>query len=942
MLDPKQLSRIEAVHRGFMYQHLFATGCLLMAHGYATSIRVERDEDIEVISKDRATYVQVKTRSRHLLYSDIEDALERFTALRAEHILGRRTGEAQFVFVSNVTLSDTLRQKLQRDPLLPDVSIVWPHGSLGPQVEGLPPVWSDISAAAAWCTAAAEKLPLRLLASESLVWKVAAHVALAASGTSPYQDHSFQVAHLPALFEQILIQLQEFPEPLHHYRPQQDEPAIEAEAHLRIICGFSGAGKTSWAAQAAAHSASSCVYYDAADVPAAALAAALVRESASQLRSHQAPLDRVLAPGATGLESLRALDEAMSRATRPPILVIDNAHNLPATTLDQVSKVTRHFRLILLCHPVPMVAELEALTGVSREELKGWSLDGVAAETIALGCHGPIESMERLRVLTGGYPLFVQGAARLAAGDYAGDLAELCVSLERGTHSTNTAQEAILARVFEALPQSVRHAAGLLSLSDVALSRVEATQLLRDCIGIDEVATAATLRHLRMHGIVQLSGASRVSVHDAMRILGKLYVQSLGTESAKKGLESLKNIILKSLLEQRDSSRFGAFARLLASLNHLEPLIDLIGEELFHEMGVMPEVIDALERALASGELPPDQQFWAHDGLLFSAMKHGGGEAAHRNAERSLEAMEQLLAQGVLTPRQQGSLWMKKMLYEAELKNSEAMMHALEQAHAVMPEDREHVRIYKYNAACAMYKLGRYELAEQMAQEVIPEYYDLLGISPEQVIGMPQPELQKALKKAGADIQDIKHLADALELLAMTHAKQGQRLSLARMHAMRFYEISGAVDSVVRTGLDMADAFVWTNDFDGARQIMEDHVLPYVREHRLTSKLLDARSLYAVILAYSGRFNEAELEMNRLAPLVGDAPAEMQEQIAVQNKLIADLRVEGVPPQRQLPHDMLRKTPVASARKRHSGKVGRNDLCPCGSGQKFKRCHGST
>ena len=25
---------------------------------------------------------------------------------------------------------------------------------------------------------------------------------------------------------------------------------------------------------------------------------------------------------------------------------------------------------------------------------------------------------------------------------------------------------------------------------------------------------------------------------------------------------------------------------------------------------------------------------------------------------------------------------------------------------------------------------------------------------------------------------------------------------------------------------------------------------------------------------------------------------------------------------------------------RHAVKVGRNDPCPCGSGQKFKKCHG--
>jgi hypothetical protein len=29
VLDARQLSRIEATHRGFLYQHLFAAGCLL-------------------------------------------------------------------------------------------------------------------------------------------------------------------------------------------------------------------------------------------------------------------------------------------------------------------------------------------------------------------------------------------------------------------------------------------------------------------------------------------------------------------------------------------------------------------------------------------------------------------------------------------------------------------------------------------------------------------------------------------------------------------------------------------------------------------------------------------------------------------------------------------------------------------------------------------------
>jgi hypothetical protein len=52
-LDPSQLTRIEAVHRGFLYQHLFAVGCLLFAaKAGASAIIVEADEDIEVVLPD--------------------------------------------------------------------------------------------------------------------------------------------------------------------------------------------------------------------------------------------------------------------------------------------------------------------------------------------------------------------------------------------------------------------------------------------------------------------------------------------------------------------------------------------------------------------------------------------------------------------------------------------------------------------------------------------------------------------------------------------------------------------------------------------------------------------------------------------------------------------------------------------------------------------------
>lgn len=49
VIDPAQLTRIESVHRGFLYQHLFAVGCLLMAaRAEASAVIVEADEDIEI------------------------------------------------------------------------------------------------------------------------------------------------------------------------------------------------------------------------------------------------------------------------------------------------------------------------------------------------------------------------------------------------------------------------------------------------------------------------------------------------------------------------------------------------------------------------------------------------------------------------------------------------------------------------------------------------------------------------------------------------------------------------------------------------------------------------------------------------------------------------------------------------------------------------------
>jgi hypothetical protein len=68
----------------------------------------------------------------------------------------------------------------------------------------------------------------------------------------------------------------------------------------------------------------------------------------------------------------------------------------------------------------------------------------------------------------------------------------------------------------------------------------------------------------------------------------------------------------------------------------------------------------------------------------------------------------------------------------------------------------------------------------------------------------------------------------------------------------------------------------------------------------------------------------AESGLGRVAIVGADAPR-------VDADVVARLRRLGVRP------PTVRAAPVPPRRRE---KVGRNELCPCGSGQKYKRCHG--
>jgi len=921
VLDTRQAQRIEAIHGGFLYQHLYAVGCLFLAGKAGVSaVVIERDEDIEIVSSLQRLYVQVKTRSAPIVPSDIDHVLQRFERLRSEHDEGRREGSASFVIVVNRPPSPALAARMQSGGMPADVLIQWPNHALTDVPASIPPSWCNIPEAINWCIDVAETLPFASLTPESLVWKLAGRVLLAATGGAPYTDHSFSVEALPVLFEQLLIQLQDFPSPPVLYRPQTEEPSFDSDQRVRVICGFSGAGKTAWASQTALHSSQECAYFDVGDMPGPAIAASLVRELAAQLVEY-APgeLQRIFLPGATGVESLRALDVYLGLQGLHPLIVLDNAHRVPANNLYSLVSVTTHLRFVLLCQPSSAVHELEAMLGLLRESLRGWDIDTIAAEVAQAGGRGNATTYQHLQRLTAGLPLYVKSAAKIASSEYAGDVAQLCVALEAQTNTSETAQEIILARVFDALSVPIRDAVAVLSLSDIGLENLEVTTLLGESLGLKETAIAIAIRTLRPAGVVQVFGNKHLKIHDAVRVLGRRHFETFDPTVARLAQESLKDILFESLCSRRDTSRFSLYIRLLVSLGEIKTLVDLASEEMFHEMGIGGEMWASLEVAAASSDVDAEQRFWALDGLVFAELKAGNLE----KLPQRLAFMEQLLARQPLGADEKLAFMMKRMLFQSHLGKADEVMTSVGAIADALPGKLGHQRIFRYNVACALWRLEHYKEAEEIAREVIEGYFDSLGINPGQVFGRNPPELWPLLPKTPTVHEDIKHLADALELCALAVNKQGRESGLLRIHAMKFYAMAGAIDSLVRVGQDLADEFVGRRDFVGARDVIENNVLPYVIKHNMIDRIIAVRSQYAVILAYCGEHDAADAEMVRLAPYASNSPQQRRE-IEDQRGLIARLRQ--------------RLKPVTSSWGQQ--KIGRNDLCPCGSGLKYKKCHG--
>jgi len=918
VLDVRQLSRIEATHRGFLYQHLFACGCLLKSHSDLQTVVVEHDEDIELRTAERHIYVQVKTRTGTLHEGEMAGFFTRAHDIAAAHASGARAGKPEFWLVTNAEVSAGLASRLSAESIA-----LWSPNAVSHDELLLPPPHADVPASFAWCAQAASQIALSRLSPETLVWKLAAVVAYRSAGLEG--GHSIHISELAALFEVFAAQLHRFPESPADYRVQEDEPTLEGSDHVLLVASISGAGKTAWASHSAVHSGEAIVYFDAAGVPDAAVPSALLREAIAQLTT-QAGMDSkdAVQPGASGFEGLRGVDFLAKRANIRPVMVVDNVHTVTAGTLQKIAAALPSCRIVLLAQPAPVIAQMEALLGTEAVVLKGWSLVTIAGEFDS--AHAPVDpaTAERVRQLTGGVPRFVSNAAALAGNYYCGDAQAFCRAVESAANTTSTAQELILRESFDRLSADARLAVALLSLARFPLAEFECLEFLSSHARFRSgPAAAAAIRELQDWGVVQRLMSGALVTHDVFVTMAAPLFEALEPDVKMAAKQTLAAVVEKSI-GPGQVARLMVYCRLLPQIGRTEVLADIASSlsEHIHEQGRSGELEAVLEDVLVSAEVSPLDKFMVADTLALWEF-HQPDKTGFVRLVRTMERLAREHDLGGDTPSR---LAMKQML-EAAL-NYELAGIRLYSARSLQLADTPVLRrIALYNTATAWYMADEPQETLEITGSLIEEYYGVLHLTEEQVFARSAKVLADEIGSDFDALDELKRLADTLDLRARALNQMRFPSGLCRLHAMKFYQIAHVPMSLMKVGQEVVDEFLsMLDDPWEARRVIETLLLPIVDEYRLIEYAVPVRSQYAVILAYCGEVEPARR-------LIGELGA-----FAVSDLRQRELQNQGALIERIAAQRRFAPRPGIEAR---VPKVGRNEPCPCGSGKKYKKCHGA-
>lgn len=875
VIDADQLVRITSLHRGFLYQHLYAAACLLrFTTAGMNRLLVERDEDLEAVLPGRHLYLQVKTRSRPLRWGDVSGAVDGFAAVRARHSEGKRAGQPQLVIVANVPPGPQLATKMEAADWPGDVTVLTPQAA-APE-EWLPPAWRDLEEGIAWCTREAAQVPFSSLAPLTLVWKLAARVVYACTG---HGDQAFTADTVEDLHEQFVKELQAFPVLAHDYLPQADEPELLTDDRVRLITGFSGAGKTAWAAHAAQHCPEPLTYFDTAALAADAVAGGLARELAGRYLDAE---QRTALPHASGLDLLRAVHQHLTGT--PVAVVLDNVHRLSAAELRQITQALPTARLVLLGQPRPDQTTLTAYLSITGESLNGWNADRVAQVLADAGAPADAATVTRLMTLTGGLPLYVRNAALLAKNHYAHDTARMCQALADRQHIAPTAQDLILEEIFEGLAPQAQTTASLLALAEVPLTENELSRLARD-VGLGPRDCARGLRTLAGLGILQRTGDGLTTLHDATRALSADYTPH-HTDTQHQLDLALSGILYDSLTTP---GRLARWARLLARTEQTDQLLPLASHDYFFDQPFAVDLKPTLQMVADDLTARPIDRFDALNALATLALD-ADDAAAHKQCTSELTALADTHREdwGIRETVVLAGHQMHQYAYDCDTK---ALNAAYLAARAVLPKNSAARRILRYNQAKGLYEAKRYAQADTIALNLVETYMAHLGLEADDIVGASVEQVAARLSGADTDLDDCKRLADCLALRARSRRQLDQPFGLAALHALKFYQLAQAWRHFIITGQDVVDDFVELGDLRQATELLDGALLPAAQRQALADLLLAVRAQRAVVLAHTGDFATAHTEIDSL--LRYQLPPRQRQEINNQKDLIEQLaRIE--------------------------------------------------
>ncbi|WP_343566215.1 hypothetical protein [Sphingobacterium sp.] len=855
LIDALQLIRIEAVHRGFFYQNLYATLCLLSFRGgKGIVLKVEMDEDIEIVIGNEIYYLQVKTRSKQLQRKDIESTISRFSLIRQEHIAGVRSRKPIFVIISNQEPAPRLKKYIDTLDWDEVVQILTPDSK--PHAF-LPIPHRDLESLIQACVDAANSIPFISISASTLVFKLTAIIHHACTGT---RSHIFQPEDILPLLEQIVQQLQDFPDLNFKYIPHENEPVLEEDFKVMVISGFSGSGKTSWASHIAMHTSASMTYLDVNHLPAESAAISLSRELIARFIGPNG----ILVAEKAGIELLRACAKVIYERKMDIIVVLDNFHSISIDSIYALLSATPNLKYILLGQPFPDQLVMEMRLGIKVNYFHGWSLDSIAEVGKSQNINMKIKTAENLKILTGGLPLYMLGALSIIKKEYSGDADRFCDSMISLSHTVSTPQEIILSKVFNALDSNAKIASAILGLSKIPLTNEEAMILLEKGIS-NRINAAKALRELKENSIIVNFPKNQIALHDAIRPIAAMYLLEMNESIKTLVQKCLVEVLQKSFSKDRNVPRLNFLIKLLPEIGELTALVDLATNELFHEQGDILSLKIELENAANDESSSYSDQYWAHDALAYWESRDGKFPSKMR-----LQKMREMIEKGNLGSKEILGLCFKEMISESSLGNRAKVHSLFKKGQKLVAKKSQEDRLIRYNYAVALYRLGEFALLLSILETLIQDYFILIGVQEEMLNFRGLNELISILND---DIKtdELKRLGDVLNFWCNVRVELHQPPLMRRISAMKFYSLANAGRSAVTAGFECVEDFIHIiKDPSFAKHTMEAHVFPLIKEFELLDMVIEARGRYAVTLAWCGLIKEANDELCKISNYVDD------------------------------------------------------------------------